>query len=139
MTSKGNASKALSDISMRPNTHNRSKETQSYKDMSPFEATKNIWEQFSKPPKGGIVIKENHVIDEHDSSFEHSSEEMPHPNIISVMATDVDTSEDRMAELEKKINMLIKAVEEKDYEIASLKNHIEIPDVAESHTYRQEC
>ncbi|KAA0032104.1 ty3-gypsy retrotransposon protein [Cucumis melo var. makuwa] len=57
---------------------------------------------------------------------------MPHPNIMSVMAIDVDTSEDRMTELEKKINMLMNAVKEKDYEIASLKNHIESRDVAES-------
>ncbi|TYK20963.1 ty3-gypsy retrotransposon protein [Cucumis melo var. makuwa] len=56
---------------------------------------------------------------------------MPHPNIMSVMAIDVDTSEDRMTELEKKINMLMNAVKEKDYEIASLKNHIESRDVAE--------
>ncbi|KAA0065771.1 ty3-gypsy retrotransposon protein [Cucumis melo var. makuwa] len=49
---------------------------------------------------------------------------MSHPNIMSVMATDVDTSEDRMTKLEKKINMLMKAVEERDYEIVSLKKHI---------------
>ncbi|TYK25824.1 ty3-gypsy retrotransposon protein [Cucumis melo var. makuwa] len=86
----------------------------------------------SKPPKDGIVIKENPMIDEHNSSSEHSSEKMPHPNIILVMVTDVDTSDDRMAELEKKINMLIKAVKERDYEIASLKNHIESRDATES-------
>ena len=55
---------------------------------------------------------------------------MPRPNIMSVMVTGMDTSEDRMIELEKKINMLIKVVEEKDYEIAFLKNHIEHRDVA---------
>ncbi|KAA0057696.1 ty3-gypsy retrotransposon protein [Cucumis melo var. makuwa] len=55
---------------------------------------------------------------------------------MSVMVTDVDTSEDRMAELEKKVNMLMKAVEERDFEIASLKNHIESRDAAESsHTH----
>uniref|UniRef100_A0A9I9E954 Ty3-gypsy retrotransposon protein n=1 Tax=Cucumis melo TaxID=3656 RepID=A0A9I9E954_CUCME len=70
--------------------------------MSPFKVAKNIWENFSKPPKGGIVIKENHVIDEHNSSSEHSSEETPYPNIMSVMATDVDTSEDKMVEVENK-------------------------------------
>ena len=48
------------------------------------------------------------------------------------MVTDVDTGEDRMTELEKKINMLMKAVEERDYEIASLKNHIESRNAAES-------
>ncbi|TYJ99754.1 ty3-gypsy retrotransposon protein [Cucumis melo var. makuwa] len=55
---------------------------------------------------------------------------------MSIMATDVDTSDNRMTELEKKINMLMKAVEERDYEIASLKNHIESRDAAESsHTH----
>ncbi|TYK26475.1 ty3-gypsy retrotransposon protein [Cucumis melo var. makuwa] len=49
-----------------------------------------------------------------------------------VMVTDMDTSEDKMAELEKKINMLMKAIEERDYEITSLKNHIESRDAAES-------
>ena len=48
------------------------------------------------------------------------------------MVIDVDTSENRMTELEKKVNMLMKAIEERDYEIASLKNHIESCDVAES-------
>ena len=69
-------------------------------------------------------------------SCERSNEEMPHPNIMSVMVTDVYTSEDRMSEFEKKINMLMKVVEEKDNEIASLENHIKCRDAAESsHTH----
>ncbi|KAA0050708.1 ty3-gypsy retrotransposon protein [Cucumis melo var. makuwa] len=73
---------------------------------------------------------------ETQSSEEMSPLETPHPNIMSVMVTEVDTSEDRMTKLEKKINMLIKVVEERDYEIASLKNHIESRDATESsHTY----
>ncbi|KAA0065417.1 ty3-gypsy retrotransposon protein [Cucumis melo var. makuwa] len=104
--------------------------------MPLFEVAKNIWEQISKPPKGGIVIKENPAIDEHNSLSERSNEEALQPNIMSVMVTDVDTSEDRTAELEKKVNMLMKAVEERDFEIASLKNDIESRDAAESsHTH----
>ncbi|TYK27123.1 ty3-gypsy retrotransposon protein [Cucumis melo var. makuwa] len=57
---------------------------------------------------------------------------MTYPNIMSVMVTDVDTSENRMAELEKKVNMLMKVVEEREYAIASLKNHIKSRDAAES-------
>ncbi|KAA0065378.1 ty3-gypsy retrotransposon protein [Cucumis melo var. makuwa] len=121
MTSQGNTSKALSDIGKWPNTRSRSREIQSSEDMPPFEVAKNIWEQISKPPKGGIVIKENPAIDEHNSLSERSNEEVPQPNIMSVMVTDVDTSEDRMAELEKKVNMLMKTVEERDFEIALLK------------------
>ena len=52
------------------------------------------------------------------------------------MVADVDTSEDRMVELENNVNMLMKAIEEMDYEIASLKNHIESCDAAGSgHTH----
>ena len=52
------------------------------------------------------------------------------------MVIDVDASENRMTELENKINMLMKAVEERDNEIASLKNHIERCDATESsHTH----
>ncbi|KAA0062850.1 ty3-gypsy retrotransposon protein [Cucumis melo var. makuwa] len=57
---------------------------------------------------------------------------MTHPNIMSIMVADVDTSEDRMTKSEKKVNMLMKAIEEKDYEIAYLKNHIKSHDAAES-------
>ncbi|KAA0043321.1 ty3-gypsy retrotransposon protein [Cucumis melo var. makuwa] len=135
MTSQGNTFKALSDIGKRPNTRSRSREIQSSEDMPPFEVVK-IWEQISKPPKGEVVIKENPAIDEHNSLSERSNDEASQPNIMSVMVTDVDTSEDRMAELEKKVNMLMKAVEERDFEIALLKNHIESRDAAESsHTH----
>ena len=52
------------------------------------------------------------------------------------MLTGVDTNENRMTELEKQVNMLVKALEEKDYEIESLKNHIKSRDAAEwSHTH----
>ena len=136
MTSQGNTFKAPSAIGKQPNSRGRSRETQSSEEMSSFEAAKNIWEQLSKPPKGGIIIKENPLIDEQISSCERSNEEMPHQNIMSVMVTGVDTNEDRMTELEKKINILMKAVEEKDNEIASLKIHIERHDAAESsHTH----
>ena len=122
MTSQGNTFKATSDIGKQPNTRSRSRKTQPSKEMSSFEVAKNIWEQLSKPPKGGIIIKENLVIDEQISFCERSNEEMPHSNIMSVMVTGVDTNENRMAELEKKINILMKVVEERDNEIACLKN-----------------
>ena len=136
MTSQGNTSKALSDISKQPNTHNRSRETQSSDNMPPFEVPKNIWEQIFKRPKGEIVIKENSMIDEQNLSSKRSNEEVPHINIMSVMVIDVDINEDRMVELEKKINMLMKTVEGRDFKIASLKNLIESCDAAESsHTH----
>ena len=71
------------------------------------------------------MIKENYLIDEYNSSSERPNEEVPHPNIMSVMVIGVDTSKNRMTKLEKKVNMLMKALEERDYEIESLKSHIE--------------
>ena len=82
--------------------------------------------------KVGVVIKENPTLDKHTSTSEQPSEEASQPNVTSVMMADVGTSEERMTELEKKVNMLLKVVEERDYEIASLKNHIESRDAAES-------
>ncbi|KAA0046294.1 ty3-gypsy retrotransposon protein [Cucumis melo var. makuwa] len=124
MTSQGNTSKVLSDIGKRPDTRSCLRKIQSSEDMPPFEVAKNIWEQISKPPKGEIIIKENLAINEHNLSSERSNEKVPRPNIMSVMVIDVDTREDRMTELEKKVNMLIKAVEERNFKIALLKNHI---------------
>ncbi|KAA0062875.1 ty3-gypsy retrotransposon protein [Cucumis melo var. makuwa] len=74
MTSQDNTSKTLSNISKRPNTRSCSREIQSSEDTSPFKVAKNIWEQISKSPKGGIVIKEKHVIDEHNLSSERLNE-----------------------------------------------------------------
>ncbi|TYK22608.1 gag-pol polyprotein [Cucumis melo var. makuwa] len=74
MTSKGNTSKALSDFSKRPNTRSHSRKTQSSEDIPPFEVANNIWEQMSKPPKDGIVTKENFVIDDNNLSSEHSND-----------------------------------------------------------------
>ena len=42
----------------------------------------------------------------------------------------MNTSEARMVELEKKVNMLMKVVEERDDVIALMKNHIKSHDIA---------
>ena len=131
MASKDNASNASSDTSRRPITRSRSKEIQS-EEQPTFEIARNIWERISRDPKAGVVIKENPTLDKHTSASERPSEEASQPNVMLVMMADVGTSEERMAELEKKVNMLLKAVEERDYEIASLKNHIESRDAVES-------
>ena len=76
------------------------------------------------------------MIDEHNSPSERSNEKMPHSNIMSVIVTGVDTNEDRMTKLEKKVNMLMNVVDERDDEIALLKNHIKSCDAAKSsHTH----
>ena len=64
------------------------------------------------------------MIDEHNSSSECPNEKVPHPNIMSVMVTGVDTSENRMVEFGKMVNMLMKALEEMGYKIESLNNQI---------------
>ncbi|KAA0055960.1 ty3-gypsy retrotransposon protein [Cucumis melo var. makuwa] len=61
-------------------------------------------------PKAGIVIKENPLYDNSDSASSKSKKEA-HPDVMSVMMADI-TAEAVMAEMERKINFLIKVVEE---------------------------
>lgn len=46
--------------------------------------------------------------------------------------TDACISEEKMEEIERKIDMLLRTIEEKDHEIASLKNYIESCDATKS-------
>ena len=73
--------------------------------------------------KGGIVIKENFLFDSFALTSDHSKKES-HPDVMSVMMTDV-TAEVAMAEMERKINLLMKAVEERDHEIAALRKQMQ--------------
>ncbi|KAA0036884.1 ty3-gypsy retrotransposon protein [Cucumis melo var. makuwa] len=82
MTSQGNTSKALSNISKRPNSRSRSKELNHMRICHPLRSQRIFGNNFQ--------------------------------------------------ELGKNVNMLMKVVEEMNYEIASLKNHIESHDAAES-------
>ncbi|KAA0056309.1 ty3-gypsy retrotransposon protein [Cucumis melo var. makuwa] len=61
-------------------------------------------------PKFGIFIKENPFYDNFDSASSESKKEA-HPNVISIMMVDV-TVETAMAEMKRKINLLMKVIEE---------------------------
>ena len=74
--------------------------------------------QLMESPKARIVIKENPLYDNTDFASSRSKGEA-HPNLISVMMIDV-TVEATMAKIERKMNLLMKDVEERDHKISSL-------------------
>ncbi|KAA0039523.1 ty3-gypsy retrotransposon protein [Cucumis melo var. makuwa] len=57
-------------------------------------------------PKDGIIIKENPLYDNSDSAFNKSKKEA-HPDVMADR-----TVKAAMAEMERKINLLMKVVEE---------------------------
>ena len=80
-------------------------------------------------PKFGIVIKENPLYNDSDSASSRSKKEV-HPDVMSVMMADI-TIEVAMAEMERKINLLIKVVDERDHEIAALKEQMQTRETVE--------
>ncbi|TYK21903.1 ty3-gypsy retrotransposon protein [Cucumis melo var. makuwa] len=54
-----------------------------------------------------------------------------HPNVMSVMMADI-TAKAAMVEMERKINFLMKVVEERDHEITALREQIRTRETAES-------
>ncbi|KAA0064298.1 retrotransposon gag protein [Cucumis melo var. makuwa] len=81
-------------------------------------------------PKAEIVNKENPLYDNSDSAFSKSKKKA-HPNVMSVMIADI-TAEAAMTEMERKINLLMKVVEERDYEITTLRAQMRICETAKS-------
>ena len=79
--------------------------------------------------KAGIVIKENPLYDNSDSTSSKSKKEA-HPDVISVMMADI-TAEAAMAEMERKVNFLMKVVEERDHEITTLREQMRTRETAE--------
>ncbi|KAA0032560.1 ty3-gypsy retrotransposon protein [Cucumis melo var. makuwa] len=75
-----------------------------------------------KSPKAGIVIKENPLYDNSDSTSSKSKKEA-HPDVMFVMMVDI-TEEAVMTEMERKINLLMKVMEEQDHEITDLREHM---------------
>ena len=49
-----------------------------------------------------------------------------------MMMTDTSTMEEKMVEMEQRVTLLTKALEEKDVKIATLTNKLELPDLGES-------
>ncbi|KAA0060210.1 ty3-gypsy retrotransposon protein [Cucumis melo var. makuwa] len=70
-------------------------------------------------PKARIVIKENPLYDNSDS-VSSKSKRKAHPDMMAVMMADV-IAEAAMEKMERKINLLMKVVEERDHEIAALR------------------
>lgn len=131
MASKKAASKssAASDTYTGPITRSRSKGIIQGQDQGSAIA-QSILKQLMESPKAGIVIKENPLYNDYDSASSRSLKEA-HPDVMSVMMADVAV-ETAMAEMERKINLLMKVVDERDHEIAALKEQMQTRETAES-------
>ncbi|KAA0048247.1 ty3-gypsy retrotransposon protein [Cucumis melo var. makuwa] len=81
-------------------------------------------------PKPRIVLKENPLYDNFDSVSSKSKKEA-HPDVMSVMMVDI-TVEAAMAEMERKVNFLMKVVEERDHKITALGEQMRTRETAES-------
>ncbi|KAA0054154.1 ty3-gypsy retrotransposon protein [Cucumis melo var. makuwa] len=90
----------------------------------------SILKQLIESPKAGIVIKENPLYDNSDSASSKSKKEA-HPDVMSVVMADI-TAEAAMVEMERKINFLMKAVEERDHEITALREQMRTRETIES-------
>ncbi|KAA0036699.1 ty3-gypsy retrotransposon protein [Cucumis melo var. makuwa] len=80
--------------------------------------------------KVGIVIKENPLYDNSNYASNKSKKEAQ-PDVKSVMMADI-TTEAAMVEMERKINLLIKVMEERDHEITALREQMQTRETAES-------
>ncbi|TYK21325.1 ty3-gypsy retrotransposon protein [Cucumis melo var. makuwa] len=73
-------------------------------------------------PKAKIVIKENPLYDNFDFTSSKSKREA-HPDVMFVMMDNVMV-EGAIAEMERKINLLMKVVKERDHKIAAFKKQM---------------
>ena len=72
----------------------------------------SILKQLMESPKAGIVLKENPLYDNSDSASSKSKKEA-YPDVMSVIMADIMVDA-TMAERERKVNFLMKVVEERD-------------------------
>ncbi|KAA0056792.1 ty3-gypsy retrotransposon protein [Cucumis melo var. makuwa] len=131
MTSKKAASNfsVASDTYTGPITRIRSKGITLEQDQG-SNVAQSILKQLMESPKAGIVLKENLLYDNSDSASSKSKKEA-HPNLMSVMMADI-TTETAMVEMERKVNFLMKVVEERDHEITALREQMRTCETAES-------
>ncbi|KAA0040809.1 ty3-gypsy retrotransposon protein [Cucumis melo var. makuwa] len=80
--------------------------------------------------QSGIIIRDNPLFNNFTPASNLSDKES-HLEVVSVMMVDV-TAEATMAEMERKINFLMKVVEERDHEIAALKDQMKACETGES-------
>ncbi|TYK18367.1 ty3-gypsy retrotransposon protein [Cucumis melo var. makuwa] len=83
-----------------------------------------------KSPKAGIVLKENPLYDNSNSVSSKSKKEA-HLHVMYVMMADI-TAEASMAEIERKINFLMKVVKERDHKITTLREQMQTPKTTKS-------
>ncbi|KAA0042249.1 retrotransposon gag protein [Cucumis melo var. makuwa] len=81
-------------------------------------------------PTARIVVKENSLYDNSDSVSSNSKKEA-HPDVKSIMMANIPV-EAAMAKMERKINLLMKVVEERGQEITSLREQMQTHETAES-------
>ncbi|KAA0051508.1 ty3-gypsy retrotransposon protein [Cucumis melo var. makuwa] len=118
----------VSDAYTGPITCSRSKGITQEQDQG-SNVAQSIPEQLMESPKAGIVIKENPLYDNSDSTSSKSKKEA-HPDVMSVIMADI-TGEAAMAEMERKINFLVKVVEEQDHEITALREQMRTRETTE--------
>ncbi|KAA0067537.1 ty3-gypsy retrotransposon protein [Cucumis melo var. makuwa] len=96
--------------------------------------TKKSLEQLMESSKDMIIIRENSLFDNSTPTSDLLEKES-HLEVVFVMMTNV-MAEAAMVEMEGKINLLMKVVEEQDYKIVALKELMQTPETAElSQTY----
>ncbi|KAA0062312.1 ty3-gypsy retrotransposon protein [Cucumis melo var. makuwa] len=120
MASKKAASKSsvANDAYTGPITRNHSKGITQEQDQG-SNVAQSILKQLMESPKVGIVLKENSLYENSDSASSKSKKEA-HPDVMSVMMADI-TAKATMEEMERKVNILMKVVEERDHEITALR------------------
>ncbi|TYJ97447.1 ty3-gypsy retrotransposon protein [Cucumis melo var. makuwa] len=90
----------------------------------------SILKQLMESSKARIVLKENPLYDKFNYASSKSKKEA-HSNVMPVMMTDI-MAEAAMAETERKVNFLMKVVEEQDHEITTLREQMQTHEIAES-------
>ena len=95
-----------------------------YGGKSPSSFTR-IWSHDLSPIKGNPKDEISHA---HFKSLSSPSSW----EIVSVMMTNTSTMEEKMAEMEQRVVLLTKALEDKDLQIATLMNKLEVHDLGES-------
>ncbi|TYK26810.1 ty3-gypsy retrotransposon protein [Cucumis melo var. makuwa] len=131
MASKKDASKSFvaSDAYIGCITRSRSKGITQEQDQG-SNVAQSILKQLMESPKAGIILKENPLYDNSDSASSKSKKEAQ-ADVMSVMMADI-TVEAAMTEMERKVNFLMKIVEQRDHEITALREQMWTRETAES-------
>ncbi|KAA0063929.1 ty3-gypsy retrotransposon protein [Cucumis melo var. makuwa] len=95
-----------------------------------FVLKKKSLEQQIESPRGEIIIRDNPLFN-NSTPASNLSDKESHLEVVSVMMVDV-TAEATIEEMERKINFLMKVVEERDHEITALMEQMQTHEIAES-------